>query len=98
MNQKVYGAVDTGLWNTINTSAVNPRQYEKWTYIGRRVGAGPATVARRGNGRFWHFRKKLVIFSLLICGRTLTEISTSASENEAGYLMWELKGAAVGIT
>ena len=30
--------------------------------------------------------------------RILTEISTSASENEAGYLMWELKGAAVGIT
>ena len=42
----------------------------------------------------------LVFYSYfkLWCGRILTEISTSASENEAGYLMWELKGAAVGIT
>jgi hypothetical protein len=39
----------------------------------------------------------LVIVKLLNSGRPLTEISTFAREKEAGYLMWELKGAAVGI-
>ena len=65
MSQKVYEAVATGLRNTINTSVANPRQQRMRTHIGRRVGAGPATVARRGNGRFRHLGDKLVIFGYL---------------------------------
>ena len=56
-------------------------------------------MAKLGNGRVLHLirSQELVIVTLLNSKRPLTEISTFTCENEAGYLMWELKGAAVGI-
>jgi hypothetical protein len=53
-----------------------------------------------GQAREWTLfalKSELVIVSWKWRKRPLTEISTSAWEKEAGYLMWKLKGAAVGI-
>ena len=55
-------------------------------------------MARLGNGRILHLiSQSLVIVKLKIVEKPLTEISTFAWEKEAGYFMWELKGAEVGI-
>lgn len=59
---------------------------------------GTRNRSQAGEWVTWALKKKSVVFPATDGGRTPTEISTSASENEAGYLMGELKGAAVGIT
>lgn len=57
--KKFYGTA-LGLRNPRQSSILdNSNKIKKVnTYIGTREGAGPATVARRGNGRFRHLKKE----------------------------------------
>ena len=97
MSQKVYEGVATGLRNTINTSVVNLSTTKNVDLHWEESRSGTSNRSQMGEWAVPALKDELVI-SATFGGRTLTEISTSASENEGGYLMRELKGGAMGIT